>query len=106
MHSVKDALKKFNPMKDKYVSREFQSFGVNLAEKLEDARRKGLYIKFAKTIPRPLLEMALRFVIDANAKNKAALFMLKLKEMGAFPSTKSKTQSSNVKQNPKTKVRI
>ena len=93
-------------MKDKYVSREFQSFGVNLAEKLEDARRKGLYIKFAKTIPRPLLEMALRFVIDANAKNKAALFMWKLKEMGAFPSTKSKTQSSNVKQNPKTKVRI
>ena len=86
MHSVKDVLKKFNPLKDKYVSREFQSFGVNLAEKLEDARRKGLYIKFAKTIPRPLLEMALRFVIDANAKNKAALFMWKLKEMGAFPT--------------------
>ncbi len=104
MHSVKDVLKKFNPLKDKYVSREFQSFGVNLAEKLEDARRKGLYIKFAKTIPRPLLEMALRFVIDANAKNKAALFMWKLKDLGAFPNTKSKTQSSNVKQNPKSKV--
>lgn len=94
MHSVKDVLKKFNPLKDKYVSREFQSFGVNLAEKLEDARRKGLYIKFAKTIPRPLLEMALRFVIDANAKNKAALFMWKLKEMGAFPAKISKSKVS------------
>ena len=73
MHSVKDVLKKFNPLKDKYVSREFQAFGVNLAERLEDPRRKGLYIKFAKTVPRPLLEMALRFVIDANAKNKALL---------------------------------
>ena len=49
MHSVKDVLKKFNPLKDKYVSREFQAFGVNLAERLEDPRRKGLYIKFAKT---------------------------------------------------------
>ncbi len=88
MHSVKDVLKKFNPMKDKYVSREFQSFGVNLADKLEDSRRKGLYIKFAKTIPRPLLEMALRFVIDANAKNKAALFMWKLKDLGAFGESK------------------
>ncbi|MFZ1619666.1 MAG: hypothetical protein WAT72_03400 [Microgenomates group bacterium] len=106
MHSVKDVLKKFNPLKDKYVSREFQAFGVNLAERLEDPRRKGLYIKFAKTVPRPLLEMALRFVIDANAKNKAALFMWKLKEMGAFPSAKSKTQSSNAKQSSKTKVLI
>ena len=93
MHSVKDVLKKFNPLKDKYVSREFQAFGVNLAERLEDPRRMGLYIKFAKTVPRPLLEMALRFVIDANAKNKAALFMWKLKEMGAFPAKSIKSKS-------------
>lgn len=93
MHSVKDVLKKFNPLKDKYVSREFQSFGVHLAEKLEDSRRKGLYIKFAKTVPRPMLEMALRFVVDANAKNKAALFMWKLKEMGAFPAKEPKTKT-------------
>ena len=84
MDSVKDILKKFNPLEDRYVSREFQSFGVYLAEKLQDERRISLYIKFAKTIPRPILEQALRFVVDSNAKKMGALFMWKLKELGAF----------------------
>lgn len=90
MHTIKDILKTFNPMKDKYVSREFQSYGVYLSEKLGDGKRIGLYVKFAKTIPRPVLEQALRFVVDANAKNRAALFMWKLKEMGAFKKKKAK----------------
>ena len=84
MQSVKDILKKFNPLEDKYVSREFQAFGVHLAKKLGDEKKKGLYIKLAKTIPRPVLEEALRFVIDSNARNLTALFMWKLKEIGAF----------------------
>ncbi len=84
MQSVQDVLKNFDPLEDRYVSREFQAFGVHLAEKLHDERHKSLYIKFAKTIPRPVLEEALRFVIDAKARNKTALFMWKLKEIGAF----------------------
>jgi len=84
MQSIRDILKKFNPLEDKYISREYQSFGVHLAEKLQDTRRKSLYIKFAKTIPRPVLEQALRYVIDSNARKKGALFMWKLKELGAF----------------------
>ena len=82
MQSVKDILKTFNPLEDKYVSREFQAFGVHLSQKLGDERRKSLYIKLAKTIPRPILERALRFVADSNARKKGALFMWKLKEMG------------------------
>lgn len=84
MQSVKDVLKKFNPLEDRYLSREFQSFGVHLSEKLDDEGRKSLYIKFAKTIPRPILEEALRFVVDSGARRKGALFMWKLKELGAF----------------------
>lgn len=84
MQTIKDILKKFDPLRDRYISREFQAFGVHLSEKLSDERRKSLYIKLAKTIPRPVLEEALRYVIDSNARNKAALFMWKLKEMGAF----------------------
>jgi len=84
MQSVRDILKKFNPLEDKYVSREFQTFGIHLAKKLGDERRKGLYMKLAKTVPRAILEEALRFVIDANARNRAALFMWKLKELKAF----------------------
>lgn len=84
MQSVKDILKKFNPIKDKYVSREFQSFGVHLSKKLEDSSHKSLYIKLAKTLPRAVLEEVLRFVVDSNAKNKGALFMWRLKEMGIY----------------------
>lgn len=84
MQSVSDILKKFNPMEDKYVSREFQAFGVHLSKKLQDERHKSLYMKLAKTCPRAILEEALRFVSDSNARNKAALFMWKLKELNAF----------------------
>lgn len=89
MQTVKDILKKFNPIEDKYISREFQAFGVHLAEKLQDERRKSLYIKLAKTLPRPVLEMALRFVVDSNARNKGALFMWKLKELGVLGKKKT-----------------
>ncbi len=88
MQSINDILKRFDPLEDKYVSREYQSFGVYLSEKLEDKSHKSLYIKLSKTLPRPVLEQALRFVVDANAKNKGALFMWKLKEMGIIGKPK------------------
>lgn len=84
MKSIADILKNFDPIKDKYISREYQSYGVYLATKLQDERHKSLYIKFAKTIHRPILEEALRYVIDSNARKKAALFMWRLKQLGAF----------------------
>ena len=90
MQTIKANLKNFKPTTDKYISREFQSFGVHLAEKLQDERRKSLYIKLAKTLPRPVLEEALRFVVDSNARSKGALFMWKLKELGLI-GTKSKS---------------
>jgi len=88
MQSIKDVLKKFDPLKDKYISREYQSYGVYLSQKLGEENHKSLYIRFAKTIPRAILEEALRFVIDSNARRKAALFMWKLKELGAFNKAK------------------
>jgi hypothetical protein len=89
LKTVGDILKTFKPTEDKYISREFQGFGVHLAEKLQDEHRKSLYIKLAKTIPRPVLEQALRFVIDSHARNKGALFMWKLKELGVIGKPKS-----------------
>jgi len=81
MQSVANILKKFNPVKDKYVSREFQSYGIHLAEELDDYKHRSLYIKLAKTTHRSILERALSFCIDSNARNKGALFMWKLKEI-------------------------
>lgn len=88
MQSIKQVLDKFNPAQDKYVSREFQSFGVHLSEVLDDPKHKSLYIKLAKTVHRSLLEKALSFAIDSTAKNKGALFMWKLTELRKMAKAK------------------
>lgn len=81
MQKIGDILSKFNPLEDKYISREFQSYGIYLAETLGDYKHKSLYIRLAKTIPRAILEKALSFVKDSNAKSKGRLFMWKMKEL-------------------------
>jgi len=87
MQSISQILKKFDPSKDKYISREFQSFGIYLAEELNDYKHRGLYIKLAKTIHRSILEKALSFVADSNARNKGALFMWKLSQLRKNPKS-------------------
>jgi len=76
-----DILIKFNPTEDKYISREFQSYGIYLAEQLNDYSHKALYIKLAKTTHRSLLERALSYTKDAKVDKKGALFMWKLKQL-------------------------
>jgi hypothetical protein len=71
----------FNPVEDKYISREFQKYGIYLAETLDDYKHASLYIRLAKTIPRAILEKTLTFVKDANATSKPRLFMWKMKEL-------------------------
>jgi len=81
MQTIGDILTKFNPLEDKYISREFQAYGIYLAESLGDYKHKALYIRLAKTVPRAILEKALSFVKDSNAKSKARLFMWKMKQL-------------------------
>lgn len=83
MQSVGKILTKFDPKIDKYVSREFQSYGIHLAESLDDYKHKSLYIKLAKTTHRSILEKALSFAVDSKADKKGALFMWKLKQLRA-----------------------
>jgi hypothetical protein len=66
---------------DKYLSREFQKYGIYLSEKLEDPSHKSLYIRLAKTVDRKILDAALSFVLDAQAKSKARLFMWKVTQL-------------------------
>jgi hypothetical protein len=81
MQPIKQILKTFNPTTDKYISREFQQYGIYLAEQLDDYKHRSLYIKLAKTVHRSILEKALSFVADSKAENRGALFMWKLKEL-------------------------
>lgn len=81
IQSVGQVLKNFNPLKDKYISREFQKYGYDLALELDDLKHKALYIKLAKEVPRAILEEAKNFVKDAKAKSRARLFMWKLQQL-------------------------
>lgn len=64
-----------------YITQEFQDFGYRLAVELNDLAHKSLYIKMAKQEERWLLEKALSFVADSNARSKARLFMWKIREL-------------------------
>ncbi len=64
-----------------YISQEFQDFGYRLALELDDLDRVSLYMRLAKVENRGILEQALSFVSDANARNKARLFMWKMKQL-------------------------
>jgi hypothetical protein len=66
---------------DKYLSREFQQYGIYLSEKLNDPKHKALYIKMAKDLPREILASALSFVLDAKADSLARLFMWKVRQL-------------------------
>ena len=68
----------------KYVKNEFQAYGLQLAEELDDWKHKSLYLRLAKNTPRETLDKALYFVKDQNRgtiKSKGRLFMWKLKQL-------------------------
>lgn len=68
--------------KHKYISKEYQSYGLRLAGKLGDMKRATMYIKWAKEKPRAILEQALSFSSDyPKAKDKTRIFMWKVKEL-------------------------
>lgn len=89
--SVGDVLNEYKIEEDKYITREFQQYGYDLAEELGDLKHKSLYIKLAKETPRARLEIAKNFVKDAaNVKSKGKLFMWKLGELNKEAETKKK----------------
>lgn len=94
MRRISTILKNYDPKSDKYISREFQAYGIKLAEDFDDYSHRGLYIRLAKTHSRALLEKAYSFVIDSNAKNKGALFMWKLAQLKAGNNTNA-TNTTN-----------
>lgn len=76
----KDTLTK----RKKFVSREHQAYGLELAKELHDWKNKSLYIRLAKNTDRQILETARLFVKDQTTgtiRSPARLFMWKLKNL-------------------------
>lgn len=98
-NSLKGILSKFDPKADRYISREFQKYGYDLAEELGDLEHKSLYMRFAKTTPRQLLEQARYFVKDAGqVKSPARLFMWKLAQLRKEHKNKSASDTQEESQ--------
>lgn len=89
--SLGDMLSKYKTEdEDKYISREFQKYGYDLAQEMGDPGNISLYIKLSKDTPRGLIERARSFVSDANnVKSKPALFMWKLTQLRKESKKKS-----------------
>ncbi len=82
MQALGSILKTYDISRKKYISQEFQDYGLRLAKELGDDKRKSLYIRLAKTQPRNVLEEARIFVKDAsNVNSKSRLFMWKMKQL-------------------------
>jgi len=92
MQSVGKILKQFNPTQDKYISRDFQAYGIWLAEQMDDYKHRGMWIRFAKTVHRSILEKAFSFVSDSKADNKIGLFMWKMKQLKQESLKNSKSE--------------
>ena len=68
----------------RYISHEFQAYGLMLAKELGDWKNRSLYIKLAKQYPRDWLEKARIFIKDQTQKkikSKPRLFMWKLAQI-------------------------
>lgn len=84
--SLQDLLDQYQVKDDtnKYISQEFQDYAYRLAMDLsnpEDRETISLCMRLVKTKPRALVEAAHRYVLDAAARNKVALFLWKLKQL-------------------------
>lgn len=62
--------------------KEFQEYGVYLADQLADPKHYSLYMKLAKTVDRRLIEEALTYTkAYTTAKSRAKVFMWRLKQL-------------------------
>jgi hypothetical protein len=85
--AIADQLEKFKKdfvQRQKYVKKDFQAYGLELAKELHDWKNKSLYIRLAKTIDQKILDQARYFVKDQNPgtiRTPYKLFMWKLKQL-------------------------
>ncbi|MDO8498654.1 MAG: hypothetical protein Q7S44_02610 [bacterium] len=78
-----------HPDHPKNLSKEFQVYGIYLAEALQDIKHYSLYIKLAKEYPRAILEEALSYTKGyTSAKSRAKIFMWRLQELKKLKSLK------------------
>jgi hypothetical protein len=70
--------------RQKYIKMEYQAYGLELAEELQDWKNRSIYIRMSKNMDRKILEQARYFVKDQSPgtiKTPYKLFMWKVKQL-------------------------
>ena len=84
---IGDYLKKYDQtleQRKKYIKKEYQSYGLELAKELGDWKNRSLYIRLAKNTDRQILEKARYFIKDQDPgkiETPYKLFMWKLRQL-------------------------
>lgn len=103
--SIKKLLKQYQlSTSGKYISEEFQDYAYRLAMDLsgpEDRSTISMCMRLVKTKPRAILEQAQSYIKDANARNKIALFLWKIKELENQKALNQKSKDSAGKEEEK-----
>jgi len=82
MQNISNLLKNKKITRDYRNSYEYQAYGNNLAQQLNDIKHRALYIKMSKNEDRNILENARVFVISQkHITDKGKLFMWKVKKI-------------------------
>ncbi len=83
----------------KYVSKEFQDYGLRLATNLGDIKHKALYIRLAKEVPRGKMDAAAQFALDyPKVRNRGRIFMWKLSQITKLNLPKRKKKEKKKSQ--------
>jgi hypothetical protein len=69
------------PEVNKYISRPEQLLALRVAKELGDEKHKTLYLHLCKHLKAGLIEQALGFVSDAQARDRGRLFSWKIKQL-------------------------
>ncbi len=103
MQDIKSLLKNYNnEEKFKYVTKEYQDYGLRIAHTLHDEKHKALYIKLAKTVDRNMMEECFAFAKHYNsAKDKGKLFMWKLGQLKEEQKERQKALDERLKEEQK-----
>ena len=81
---------------NRYVSTPEQLLALRIAQELGDADHKDIYLHLCKYTQTALIEQALRFVADANARSKGKLFSWKVKQLRQEWLSKGKNPNREV----------
>ncbi len=92
---------------NKYVSTPEQERALQLCEILDDKSHKELYLSLCKRTRKEIIDEALSFVIDAQARSKAKLFSWKIKQIRQnwIKAGKNPNRELSVKQNQRKRTK-